>query len=166
MKSHVHYEAAFETFLRERQVPYVAVDEAKRAIFRDAKLKSFDFIVYSANDTNWLVDVKGRRWAPRGAGGRQWENWVTQVDLDGLVQWQDVFGAGFRGLLVFAYLIDGEAAPPAEIVFATAQQRYVFTGVPIDDYRQYARLRSPKWGTVNMPTRDFARFVRPIADWL
>lgn len=163
MKSHVHYEAAFENYLREKQIPYVAVDEAKRAIFRDARLKSFDFIVYSAHETNWLVDIKGRSWSP---GGGRWENWVTQLDLDGLDQWQSVFGVGFRALLVFAYQIAANAPAPAEVVFDTARQRYIFTGVPINEYRQFARVRSPKWGTVNMPTRDFARFVRPIADWL
>jgi len=27
-----HYEAAFEEYLRQRQIPYVAVDEKKRAL--------------------------------------------------------------------------------------------------------------------------------------
>ena len=36
----IHYEAAFEAFLRSRGIPYVAVDEAKKALFADAKLKS------------------------------------------------------------------------------------------------------------------------------
>ncbi|MBL8878045.1 MAG: HYExAFE family protein [Phycisphaerales bacterium] len=163
MKSHIHYETAFESYLREKQVPYVAVDEAKRAIFRDAKLKSFDFIVYSSHETNWLVDIKGRSWAP---GGGRWENWVTQLDLDGLDQWQGVFGAGFRALFVFAYQLALDAPAPADVVYDASRSRYVFAGVPIDQYRQFARVRSPKWGTVNMPTRDFARFVRPIADLL
>ena len=56
----VHYEAAFEAFLRQKGVPYVAVDEAKKALFANAKLKSFDFVVYSKNGPNLLVDVKGR----------------------------------------------------------------------------------------------------------
>ena len=87
MKAHIDYEAAFEDYLQTQQIPYVAVDEAKRAAFRDAKLKSFDFIVYSARSTNWLVDIKGRRWAARKAGRRPaWENWVTQADVDGLLQ--------------------------------------------------------------------------------
>ena len=34
----VHYEAAFEHYLRERGIPYVAVDEAKKAMFSNAKL--------------------------------------------------------------------------------------------------------------------------------
>lgn len=167
MKQHVHYEAAFENYLRSRQIPYVAVDEAKRAAFRDAKLKSFDFIVYSSGDANWLVDVKGRRWAARqGQRKPSWENWVTQADLDGLQQWETVFGVGFRALLVFAYGLQTEAEPPAEVVHRFRDERYVFAGVPLEVYRMHARVRSPKWGTVNMPTAEFARHVRPLAEWL
>lgn len=168
MKGHNHYEAAFEDCLRRRQVPYVAVDEAKRAAFRDASLKSFDFIVYSGRGANWLVDIKGRRWTNRRTNGRaSWENWATQADLDGLLQWEEVFGAGFGGLLMFAYLIDaGTAEPPREVVHAFRGQRYVFAGVKLGDYRLHARVRSPKWGTVNLPARVFAEHVRPLQDWL
>jgi hypothetical protein len=167
LKTHIHYEAAFEACLRSRQVPYVAVDEAKRAAFRDAKLKSFDFIVYSNNSTNWLVDVKGRRWAARkGSRKPAWENWVTQADIDGLEQWEEVFGVGFRALLLFAYWLQAEAEPPPEIVYSYRDERYVFAGVPLEEYKLHARVRSPKWGTVNMPTAEFARHVRPLAEWL
>jgi hypothetical protein len=167
MKAHIHYEAAFEDFLRNRQIPYVAVDEARRAAFRDAKLKSFDFIVYSARDTNWLADIKGRRWAARATGRRRaWENWVTQADLDGLTQWQGVFGDGFRAMLVFAYWLDGEADPPPEILHRFRDQRYIFAAVPLDDYAQHARVRSPRWGTVNLAAADFTRLVQPVASWL
>ncbi len=167
VKSHIDYEAAFEQFLQKRQTPYVAVDEAKRAAFRDAKLKSFDFIVYSTQGTNWLVDVKGRRWIGRGGGRRSgWENWVTQEDLSGLRQWQEVFGRGFAALLVFAYRLDGEGTPPWEIVYEHRGAQYVFAGVPLDEYEPQARVRSPKWGTVSLPVREFAQHVRPIAEWL
>jgi len=167
VKSHIHYEVAFEDYLQTNQIPYVAVDEAKRAAFRDAKLKSFDFIVYSATGNNWLVDIKGRRWAPRKPGNRPaWENWVTQADLDGLQQWQHVFGTGFAALLVFAYRLDANGEPPPEVLHVFRDTRYVFAGVPADQYRLQARVRSPKWGTVNLPVREFARHVRPIADWL
>ena len=63
----VHYEAAFEAFLRDRGIPYVAVDEAKKALFSTAKLKSFDFVVYSKNGPNLLIDVKGRQLRDRAA---------------------------------------------------------------------------------------------------
>ena len=167
LKAHIDYEAAFEDYLQTRQIPYVAVDEAKRAAFREARLKSFDFIVYSAAGPNWLVDITGRRWAARrGARRPAWENWVTQADLDGLRQWQQVFGSGFAALLVFGYRLDAAGAPPADVIHTFRDARYVFAGIPLDEYQAQARLRSPKWGTVNMPVPEFARQVRPIADWL
>jgi len=166
VKAHIRYEAAFEDYVRSRGIPYVAVDEAKRAAFRDARLKSFDFIVYSARQPNWLVDVKGRRWRSRNGRKPTWENWVTQADIDGLSQWQEVFGSDFRALFVFAYGLDPGAEPPPEIVHSFRGERYVFAGVALDDYRLHARVRSPKWGTVNMPVAEFIRHVRPLEQWL
>lgn len=72
-----HYEKAFEDFLRARRIPYVAVDEAKKALLpesaalatveRDGEgravhsaLKSFDFVLYG-HGVNLLAEVKGRR---------------------------------------------------------------------------------------------------------
>jgi hypothetical protein len=167
MKGHIHYEAAFDACLRKLGVPFLPVDEAKKASFRDAKLKSFDFIVYSTAGTNWLVDIKGRRWAARGSQRRPtWENWVTQADLDGLAQWETVFGDGFAALLVFAYALQPHDDPPPEIVTTHHDRRYVFAGIPRAQYAAEARIRSPKWGTVNMPVRAFAAAVRPLADFL
>lgn len=166
MRDFQHYELAFRDFLHHRQIPHVSVDEARKAVFRDAKLKSFDFIVYSNRDVNWLVEVKGRRFAARRSGQRpSWQNWVTRDDLDGLEQWEKVFGDGFAALLVFAYWIDDDAAPPDEILFQFRERRYVFAVVPVRDYVQQARVRSPKWGTVNVPTKEFARYIRPAAEW-
>ncbi len=86
-----HYERAFEAYLRAQRIPYVAVDEARKALLpRDQRfvsphepgaaapapgpgpsLKSFDFVLY-ADQRNLLMDVKGRK-APRppqaGAAG-------------------------------------------------------------------------------------------------
>ena len=40
-----HYEAAFEEYLRSRQVPYVAVDEARRRLRSDGQsINNLDFI--------------------------------------------------------------------------------------------------------------------------
>ncbi|MEK6701872.1 MAG: HYExAFE family protein [Planctomycetota bacterium] len=77
-----HYEHAFEAYLRERRVPYVAVDEARKALIPhshgeelreshevnegpadplpEAALKSFDFVIYGQG-SNLLIEVKGRR---------------------------------------------------------------------------------------------------------
>ena len=95
MHRRVHYEAAFEDYLRHKAIPYVAVDEAKKAIFGSESLKSFDFVLYSEKGANLLVDVKGRKYPDaipgmkRGAS-RAWENWITKSDLDGLNEWERV----------------------------------------------------------------------------
>jgi len=68
-----HYEAVFEEYLRHRQIPYVAVDEKKRALLGDASLKSLDFIVSTPLGTSWLVNVKGRRF-PTGGQKQYWKN--------------------------------------------------------------------------------------------
>ncbi len=41
-----HYEAAFEAYLQEQRLCYVAVDERRRAILGESKVKCLDFIVY------------------------------------------------------------------------------------------------------------------------
>src|ERR1700712_286890 len=109
----VHYEAAFEAFLRNKGVPYVAVDEAKKALFSNAKLKSFDFVVYSKNGPNLLIDVKGRsmRTSASGKSGSSLQTWATQQDVDDLIQWQQVFGDGFKAVLLFVYWIDAPLIP-------------------------------------------------------
>ena len=78
----VHYEAAFEDYLRSRGWPYVAVDETKRAIFANASIKSFDFLVYSSAGANLLVDVKGRKFpdsvSPRRRGSSRAPSWRSR----------------------------------------------------------------------------------------
>src|SRR5438046_10169499 len=101
----VHYEAAFEAFLRQRGVPYVAVDEAKKALFSNAKLKSFDFVVYSKNGPNLLIDVKGRQHRDKRRGSSTsagtFQTWTTERAVDDLLQWEQVFGDGLRAILAF-----------------------------------------------------------------
>ncbi len=69
-----HYEVAFEALLRERQIGYVAVDEARRSLLAERSLKSLDFIVTARSGWSWLVDVKGRRF-PSGEGKHYWKCW-------------------------------------------------------------------------------------------
>src|SRR3954467_5692379 len=98
----VHYEAALEACLRGRGIPYVPVDEAKKALFANAKLKSFDFVVYSKNGPNLLIDVKGRQLRDR-SGRKGFESWTTERDVDDLMQWEQVFGDGFKAVRRFVY---------------------------------------------------------------
>lgn len=168
MKRSIHYEAAFELFLRERGTPYVAVDEAKRALFAGVALKSFDFVVYSESGVNLLVDVKGRKFPyDSGRQKRFWENWVERDDMQNLATWQDIFGRGFQGMYVFAYCLGGpQYAEQFADLHEYRQRLYAFVAVPSDLYAQHSRLRSPAWQTVSMPARLFRELLAPVSAYL
>ncbi len=164
MDRSIHYEAAFEAHLRSKGIPYVAVDEAKKALFSDAKLKSFDFVVYSKAGPNLLVDVKGRSMQNKGMRG-SFESWATQQDVDDLIQWQQVFGDNFKAVFVFLYWIDPPLMPEAGM-FEHQERWYLPMAVELEAYRQHMRQRSPKWETVALPAEDFRSLARPMSEWL
>ena len=162
----VHYEAAFEAYLRGRGIPYVAVDEAKKALFSDAKLKSFDFVVYSKSGPNLLVDIKGRSAKTTGKSARaSFETWATEQDVADLIQWQQVFGEGFKAVFAFIYWIDAPLVPDPGM-FEHHDRWYLLIGVDLESYRSHMRQRSPKWETVSLPAEDFRQLARPMSDWL
>ena len=164
-RRHIHYEAAFEDYLRSCGLPYIAVDEHRKAIFAGGRVKSFDFVVYRPDGPTWLVDIKGRKFPYENDQGhkRYWENWITRDDLDGLSCWQKAFGDGFESILVFAYLLMGpEDRAPTHHVHPFRDQHYAFMCVRLDDYRDSARTRSPKWDTLSLPTRTFRDHAKPI----
>ena len=100
-------------------------------------------------------------------GGRAWENWVTQEDLTGLAEWQKVFGQGFRAVLVFAYWLQGPPQrAPFQDIHLFRQKHYAFVGVELDRYVAAARPRSAKWGTLCMPSAEFAKAARDVAELL
>jgi len=160
----VHYEAAFEGFLRDRGIPYVAVDEAKRALFASAKLKSFDFVVYSKTGPNLLVDVKGRTLRNREER-KGFETWTTERDVQDLLQWAQVFGEGFQPVLSFVYWIDPPLNPEPGM-FAFRDRWYLMMGIDLNEYRDHMRRRSPKWETVCLRAEDFRSLARPLESWL
>lgn len=182
-----HYERAFASLLRERRIPYVSVDEAKRALLpagaklrapdeaaeesdADApaldlaprrSLKSFDFVVYGEG-RNLLVEVKGRQGPTAGALRRsrspRIENWVTRDDLASLAAWERLFGAGFTAALVFVYAC--ECAPDPGLFAETIErdaQWYGLRGVTVRAYAQAMKTRSPRWNTVDVPPDRFLK---------
>ena len=160
----VHYEAAFEAFLREKKIPYVAVDEAKKALFANAKLKSFDFVVYSQSGPNLLVDVKGRQALARSSR-RTFESWTTERDVEDLMQWEQVFGDGFKGVLAFIYWIEAPMVTEAGM-FEFRERWYMLMGVDLKEYRDHMRRRSAKWETVCLAAEDYRQLARPLESWL
>jgi len=145
----------------------VNVDEGKRALLQNVSLKSMDFIVYSGKTRNLLVDVKGRRFPGAGHGGHRWENWATQDDIDCLLKWEQVFGADFRALLVFAYhVVEPGGDHGLEACHTFRDRTYAFYGVWVDQYGGAMRKRSPRWETVWLPAEPFQQLRSPISDFL
>jgi hypothetical protein len=162
-----HYEAAFEAWLRERRVPYVAVDEARRSRFPGGSIKSLDFIVSPSDGFSWLVDVKGRRF-PSGSGDSKqyWKNWSTYDDLVSLARWERWFGERFGGLFVFAYNVIGDRSPlPAERLFEFRGGLYGFVGVRVRDYAMHARRISARWNTLAISATQFRQLAAGVDDF-
>lgn len=161
-----HYEAAFEAYLQWHRLGYVAVDETRRAMLGELRVKSLDFIVYGEAGARLLVDVKGRRF-PSGPSHRQrrvWECWSTLEDLHGLERWTEVSGPGYQGLLVFAYHLLPSVSVPAETedLWIWRGRRYLLRAVPAEEYRRHMRTRSPKWRTVSLPGAVFRELAQPF----
>jgi hypothetical protein len=165
-----HYEAAFEAYLRARRYGYVGVDEAHRSTLDDEPVKSLDFVVYGPNGSKLLVDVKGRRFpgGKKDKPRRVWESWSTRDDIDGLDRWAERFGDGYTGLLVFVYRIQPTVLLPLGTadLWLWRDRFYLLRAVAVDDYRRHMRVRSPRWGTVMLPTASFRELVRPFRDFV
>jgi hypothetical protein len=164
-----HYEAAFEAYLRWHRLCYVAVDETRRAMLGDERVKNLDFIVYGEREARLLVDVKGRRF-PSGTPERPrrvWECWSTEDDVEGLQRWTRLFGPGYLGLLVFTYHLGPEFELPDDTLdlWTFRGRRYLFRAIEISAYQQHMRVRSPKWKTVCLPNAVFRELVRPLDDF-
>jgi hypothetical protein len=170
-----HYEAAFEAYLRQLGVPYIAVDETQRSLLGSvpaqaapASLKSIDFLVSpllgptSGECNGWLVDVKGRRFP---TGSSYWKNWSTGDELLSLAAWEQLLGPRLSGLLVFAYNVVGDRAPLApEELFVFRGGLYGFVGIRLAHYASWSKPLSQKWGTVTMPTEQFRSLARPVRE--
>jgi len=170
MRRSNHYEAAFEHLLRTKGIPYVAVDEAKRALFSSIDLKSFDFIVYLPGRRNLLIDVKGRK---AKGGKRRWsfDCWISQSDLNAMTDWQQVFGTDFAVAFTFAFWLAEVDNVSLFENFEYRSRYYRFFAVYLDDYRPYIRRRSDRWNTVTIPWAvfkeiaiEFDELLDPSAD--
>jgi hypothetical protein len=170
MKRSNAYEAAFEGYLQWHRHCYVAVDETRRSFLGERRVKSLDFIVTGEFGARWLIDVKGRRY-PAGREERPrrvWECWSTRDDIDSLLQWSERFGGGYRPLLVFIYEIMPFAPPlpDGEELWTWHGRRYLLRAVPVDLYQTCMHVRSPRWGTVTLPTAVYQQLARPFHEFM
>jgi len=77
----------FETYLAEKGWPYVAVAEAKKAIFAH-NIAGFDFLIYSAEGPNLLALLRD-------------PGTVSQADAAMMDEWETIFGTDFAAAFVF-----------------------------------------------------------------
>ncbi len=142
------------------------MDETRRACLGDTPVKNLDFIVLGITGARLLIDVKGRQF-PGGPADKPrytWESWSTQEDVDGLGSWTRLFGPDYLALFVFMYRIQ----PTVTLASDTADlwhfrdERYLLRAVTLDDYSRHMRVRSPKWGTVDLPGAVYKSLARPF----
>ncbi len=79
--------SSLEKHLREKGWPYVAVDEAKKAIFNGSNIDAFDYLLYSSSGKNLLVLIVTRH--------------PTPAQVDQMRQWEQVFGNDFLAAFTF-----------------------------------------------------------------
>ena len=73
-----------ELWLKREGIPYVNVDDAKKALFAGAKLQSFHFLAYRPQGPHWLI----------------WAGTITPETRPDMRQWERIFGEGFKAVLV------------------------------------------------------------------
>ncbi len=162
------YEQAFENWLIDNRIQYIAVDEHKKTAFERCKIKSFDFLVYAHGGQTIIAEVKGRKFKGTSfAKLAGLECWVTADDVDGLANWQKIFGAGHQAVFVFTYDVEKiDVDFDGRDVFDFKASRYVFFCIKLGDYRRAMKRRSPKWQTVTLPADKFRQCAIEIGELL
>ncbi len=158
-----HYERAFESWLIENRIKYSPVDQHKRAELRRNKIKSFDFLLYPEDSKPLIAEVKGRKFSGTSLEKLTGlECWVTWEDVNGLTEWQEIFGQEYTAAFIFAYRFDKvDVDPGGRQVHDFNGQRYTFFVVGLDDYRSFMKVRSPKWHTVTLAAARFRECALP-----
>jgi len=163
-----HYEQAFESWLKDNRIRYLAIDENKRAALGHSKIKSFDFLLYPPNQNIIIAEVKGRTFKGTSLVRlKGFECWVTMDDVEGLACWQRIFGPDYQAAFVFAYKISNvDVDFDGRQMFDFNGRRYIFFGLSLDEYQRNMKLRSPKWKTVTLPAEKFRKHAIQIQELL
>ena len=152
-----HYERAFRNWLIDSNIKHIAVDEQKRAVFKNSKIKNFDYLIYPPREQIIAAEVKGRKFKGKSfAKLAGFECWVTTDDIAGLEYWQQVLGPTHRPAFIFAYKIENiDVDYDGRDVYDFKRNKYIFFCIKLDDYCKYMKMRSPRWKTVTLPADKF-----------
>ncbi len=164
------YEAAFESWLAERRISYRAVPQGRRTV-PERPDKRFDYLLCPEGTMPILAEVKGRTFEGESLVGRRGlDGWTTREDLQGLQQWKEMFVQyypGCRAVFVFVFCLQQPDVDADGLeIFVQDGRRYVFLAVEADEYRAFARQRSPRWKTVTLKAEDFRRCAVPFEGYL
>jgi hypothetical protein len=156
-----HYERAFASWLKDNGIQYLAIDQQKRTAFSKCKIKSFDFLFYTADKKAYIAEVKGRKFKGKSfAAFGTLPNWVTDDDIGGIAKWIQIFQEQYAGLFVFAYDLENiDVETEGREIYDYREKRYVFLAVKLADYLDGATLRSRKWKTLHLSAEYFKKCV-------
>ncbi|HUV39640.1 MAG TPA: HYExAFE family protein, partial [Planctomycetota bacterium] len=135
----------------------------RRAADREGPIKNFDFLVH-CGPRHFIVDVKGKRF-PQVSRGKEsyWENWIHYADLEGLFAWENHFGEGYEGLLVYCYWLQVGADDAAVKKTVSLDGRdYLLVGIGAKRFAEHCRKRSARWQALSIPEKTFTSLIRPI----
>jgi len=143
VKRWVHQEVAFEHYLRDKGVSYLAVDEAKRPVAVD---KNFDFLIFTESKV-LATDVKGKQLPYLGKGGFLWETWIHSKDVTGLRQWENMLKSLLRcpaeSLLTYVYLINDKSyVKDFRTTYKYQGKTYGMKAITITDFEKNKVVRS------------------------
>ena len=82
------------------------------------------------------------------------------------MQWEQVFGEGFKAVLMFIYWIEHAAARLSRECFNTEIAGICSWASIWPNTATSMRRRSAKWETVALPAAEFRQLARPIENWL
>ena len=133
------YEQAFESWLVDNRVQYIAVDQHKRRIFSRSRVKSFDFLLYRPGAGPIIAEVKGRLFKGASlANSTGLECWVTMDDVRGLIRWEQVFDDSSEAAFIFAYKFENiDVETDGREIYDCDENKYIFYAVGLDDYRTF-----------------------------
>lgn len=168
--SYSHYELMFENFLREQQLLYIAINEAKRPIFKGERIKNFDFIVVSKHGKVILIDIKGKQFPYESKLGKNyWENWVGLDDVKFLKMWAEIFNT--IGIIVFPYLIKyKEDEKYFKNIFKFKGTSYGIVAIEVGEYHKNSKPRSKSgegtFNAISVSRELFSKLIKPISFFL
>ncbi len=175
-----HYELALANALTERGARLIPIDEGSKATPEGRTIKNFDMLWLRDDGPSWLIEVKGRRASTTPNA------WTTMLDVASLDGWRGILGDAYEPMLVFVFAKqielsqdtdwlpdplwepDQQLSEPAlaeSFHFSGTRHNYTAFAVPLAAYQACAKLRSPRWRTLNLPSGAFRRHAIPFQRW-